>query len=165
MSQFLESIRSSQIQEHIREVRSYAGEMTLEVYPQSLLTVMQMLRSRFGFTYLVDMTASDLYQDGERFEVSYNLVNLDEGQRLRVCVKVQEEEPVLESVTGIWPSANWHEREAFDMMGIRFRNHPDLRRMYLPEDFQWHPLRKEFPLLGIPGTIPMPEKNAPKEYK
>jgi len=59
-------------------------------------------------------------------------------------------------VTGIWPGANWKEREVYDMFGIRFENHPDLRRMYLPEDFQYYPLRKEFPLLGVPGSIPLP---------
>ncbi|TAE46574.1 MAG: NADH-quinone oxidoreductase subunit C [Bacteroidetes bacterium] len=165
MSQFLDTIQQSQIQQYIRDVRSYAGEMTIEIYPEHLLPVMNLLKDSFGFNYLVDITATDNYTDEERFEVSYNLVSIAHSQRLRVSLRVGEEHPVVETVVPLWPSAEWQEREAFDMVGIRFQNHPDLRRIYMPEDFAWHPLRKEFPLLGIPGSISLPEKDGPKEYK
>jgi NADH-quinone oxidoreductase subunit C len=64
----------------------------------------------------------------------------------------------MESLTQVWDSANWYEREAYDMMGISFINHPDLRRMYMPDDYEYNPLRKDFPLMGIPGSIPLPNK-------
>jgi len=90
---------------------------------------------------------------------------LNENKRIRIKCRVEEEDPTVDSVVDIWPSANWFEREQYDMLGIKFKNHPDLRRMYMPEDFEYFPLRKEFPLIGIPGSIEMPEKDPPKTYK
>ncbi|RMG61727.1 MAG: NADH-quinone oxidoreductase subunit C [Bacteroidetes bacterium] len=165
MSTFLEKIQQDSIQEYIIDVRSYAGEMTLEVQAAHLFEVMQTLKNTFGFNYLSDITGSDHYTDEGRFEVSYNLVSMAHKQRLRVCCRVEEDKPEVESMVSLWKAANWYEREAFDMFGIRFLNHPDLRRMYMPEDYEWFPLRKEFPQLGIPGSIPLPEKDPPKEYK
>ena len=99
------------------------------------------------------------------FEMSYNIVNLESKKRLRISCRVEEDNPEVDTVTGIWPAAMWFERECWDMMGIKFAGHPDLRRIYMPEDFEYFPLRKEFPLIGIPGSIQMPEKDPPKEYK
>jgi NADH-quinone oxidoreductase subunit C len=161
----LETIRQSPIQEYIVDVRGYAGEMTIEIAPANLLAVLRIFKEQFGFNYLADLTASDHYTDRKRFELSYNLVSIPHQQRLRISVFVEEADPEVDSATGLYRSADWYEREAWDMMGIRFRNHPDLRRIYLPEDFAYHPLRKEFPLLGIPGTIALPEKDGPKGYK
>jgi NADH-quinone oxidoreductase subunit C len=78
--------------------------------------------------------------------------------RLRLQVHLDDNTEEIESVTSVWKSADWYERETFDMYGITFLNHPDLRRMYMPEEFEYHPLRKEFPLLGIPGSLPLPKK-------
>jgi NADH-quinone oxidoreductase subunit C len=78
--------------------------------------------------------------------------------RLRLKADVDESDCSIETVTSVWRSANFQERETYDMYGIKFNNHPDLRRMYMPEEFEYHPLRKEFPLMGIPGSIPLPKK-------
>lgn len=96
--------------------------------------------------------------DEERFRVIYILTSLPNKFKIRVVVTIDGTKPVCPSVTSIFPAANWAEREAFDMYGIVFEGHPDLRRMYMPEDFEYYPLRKEFPLMGIPGSIPLPPK-------
>ena len=85
-------------------------------------------------------------------------MNLKTSKRIRLKVRVEEENPTLPSVTSLFKAADWNERECFDMLGIRFEGHEDLRRMYMPEDFQYHPQRKEFPLLGIPGSLPLPPR-------
>ncbi len=163
-NQLLDTIQKGPLNNFIVEVRGYAGELTVEVSPESVHEVLKTLRDMYDFNYLVDISTVDRYTDEKRFEVSYNIVSLKNRQRLRIATRVEEEHPVLDTVTDIWPSANWYEREAFDMMGVRFHNHPDLRRMYLPEDFEFFPMRKEFPLLGIPGSLPLPEKDPPKPY-
>lgn len=162
---FLDTIKTSTIQDFIVDVRGYANELTIEVSAAHIYEVLKTLKSQFGFNYLADITASDNYTDEGRFELAYNILSMEGRQRLRVCCKVEEENPAVESITPIWGAADWYEREAYDMMGIKFLNHPDLRRMYMPEDYAYFPLRKEFPLLGIPGSIQLPEKDAPKEYK
>lgn len=158
-----------QIQEkyssYILEYVTYAGEHTFLIKPADLLFFMQTLKNEFHFEGLIDITVSDRLTDEERFEVAYNLVSYSNALRIRVKVRVDEDNPHLPSIVDIWKSANWYEREAYDMMGIIFDNHPDLRRMYLPEDFEYYPLRKEFPLIGVQGSIPLPEKDPPKEYK
>jgi NADH-quinone oxidoreductase subunit C len=147
---------NTQLESSILKHSLYAGELTITVSADHIVEVMTTLRDTYGFSYLVDIVAIDRYTDEERFEVAYNVFNLAKNQRLRVKVMLEEANPELDSITGVYPAADWNEREAWDMMGIRFRNHPDLRRIYLPEDFEYHPLRKEFPLIGIPGTLPLP---------
>jgi NADH-quinone oxidoreductase subunit C len=158
--QAIKSIQNS----NILEIKEYAGEVTFIVKLEGLYNFLNELKTNYGFDYLVDIVATDHYVDGERFEVSYNLYNLTTKERIRVKTKVSEEKPEVPSVVSIWPSANWYEREQYDMMGIIFKGHPDLRRIYMPEDFEYFPLRKEFPLLGIPGSIQIPEKDPPKGY-
>ncbi len=140
----------------VEEVTTYAGETTVRVTRAALLDVCRALYTDHGFTYLSDLSALDRFTEEERFEVFYNLIALDKGQRIRLKVRVNEEDATLPSVTEIWRAAGWNEREAWDMFGLRFEGNEDLRRMYLPEDFEYHPLRKEFPLLGIPGSLPLP---------
>ena len=165
MSKFLDTIKQSKLQDYIVNTRSYANELTLEVKTDHILDVLKILKEDYKFDYLADISAIDNYAENQRFAVVYNLVSLTNSQRLRVTCSVDEAQPELDSAVELWEAANWFEREAFDMMGIKFRNHPDLRRMYMPEDYEFYPLRKEFPLLGIPGSIPLPEKDPPKEYK
>lgn len=128
---------------------SYAGEFTFIIPRGSVKEVFRFLKEKLGFDYLVDIGVTDHFVEGERFEVFYNLFHLQSGLRIRIKCRVPEEDPTVESLTDLYPSAAWHEREAWDMMGIRFIGHPDLRRMYMPEDFKHYPLRKEFPLLGF----------------
>jgi NADH-quinone oxidoreductase subunit C len=102
--------------------------------------------------HLVDLTAVDYSKypgdPGPRFEVVYNLISTIHRHRIRIKVRVPEDAPRVDSVAAIWQTANWHEREAYDLMGITFAGHPDLRRILLPEDWEGHPLRKEYPLKG-----------------
>ncbi len=147
------------------KLQTYAGELTFIVEQENLFDFLKYLRNE-GFDYLVDVVSVDHYTDDDfRFEIHYNIYNLSSNIRIRVKSRLKGEFPEVESVVSLWKSANWYEREVFDMMGIRFKNHPDLRRIYLPEDFEYYPLRKEFPQLGIPGSLPLPEKDPPKEYK
>ncbi len=163
MERFLDKIRT-ELQARTLKCDTYAGELTLTVDAADVYDVLKNLRDQYGFNYLVDISAVDYYRDEKRFEVSYNVFNLGENKRVRVKAQLEEDNPKIQSVVSLWPSANWYEREAYDMMGIVFEGHPDLRRIYLPEDFAYFPLRKEFPLIGIPGSIQMPEKDPPKGY-
>jgi len=105
-----------------------------------------------------DVTAIDWATRKDRFSIVYHLFSMKNSFRLRIMVTVDESECSVESVTSIWKSADWYERETFDMYGIGFKHHKDLRRMYMPEEFEYHPLRKEFPVMGIPGSLPLPKK-------
>ncbi len=134
----------------------YAGERTVLVSKARLLDVCRYLKEECNFDYLSDLGGIDRFTEDDRFEVMYNLVSLAGRKRLRLKVRVDEDEPEVDSVTCVWAAANWNERECWDMIGIRFKGHPDMRRMFMPEDFEYHPLRKEFPPLGIPGSLPIP---------
>ncbi len=114
------------------------------------------LKNEAHFSFLVDVFGTDRFTSEDRFEVIYNIFSLRTQTRIFVKTFCSEEDPTVDSVSDIWTSANWNEREVFDMYGIRFNNHPDLRRIYMPEDFEYYPLRKEFPLIGIPGSIDLP---------
>ena len=162
--QFLDTLKTNAIHELFIDVRGHAGELTLEVAPENIVRVLNTFKQEYGFSYLSDITGSDNYTDENRFQLDYNIINMDARQRLRVSCRVGEENPEVETCTTVWGAADWFEREVFDMIGIKFTGHPDLRRMYMPEDFEYYPLRKEFPLLGIPGSIELPDK-ATKEYK
>jgi NADH-quinone oxidoreductase subunit C len=111
--------------------------------------------AKLGFNFLSDITAVDYWNKKEpRFEVIYLLVSLPEKKRLRVRVPVPESEPVVESLTPLWPGANFLEREVWDLFGIRFSGHPDLRRILLYDEFQGHPLRKDYPVNLCQPRVP-----------
>ncbi len=151
--------------EKVQEVEVYAGEHTVIVDRHEIVEVCRYLKESLGFNYLADLGGIDRFTEEDRFEVFYNLVSIEGGKRLRVKVRVDENDPVVPSVVDIYPAANWNERECWDMFGIRFKGHPDLRRMYMPEDFEYHPLRKEFPPLGIPGSLPLPPQKPDGEQE
>lgn len=123
------------------------GELTLVVTREALAGVMTALKTRFGFQQLLDVCGADYPDREERFEVVYHLLSLTRNARLRVKVAADEVQPVP-SMVEIYPSAGWFEREAFDMYGMLFSGHPDLRRLLTDYGFQGHPLRKDFPMTG-----------------
>jgi len=132
----------------------FRGETGLCVEAKSLAAVAAYCRDELGFDYLVDISSIDHFGDEPRFEVVYELSVLESGTHLRLKVALSEDEPVVQSVTDLWPTADWHEREVFDMMGIRFEGHPDLRRILMWDGYPYHPLRKDFPLEGKPSDMP-----------
>jgi NADH-quinone oxidoreductase subunit C len=132
-------------------------ELTAEIEPADLLSVGQVLRDTPGlrFEQLIDLcgvdylTYKDGVREGRRFAVVYHLLSIAHNRRLRLRLFAADDElPVVDSVTGLWPSANWYEREAFDLLGIVFTGHPDLRRILTDYGFAGHPFRKDFPLSG-----------------
>ncbi len=140
----------------VRDVSEYTGDTKVLIALDSIHDVLLFLRDEHHFVYLTDLFGADRFTSEDRFEVIYNIVSLKTGVRLFVKTWCPEENPVVPTATDIWPGANWNEREVWDMFGIRFEGHPDHRRIYMPEDYQYHPMRKEFPLLGIPGSIDLP---------
>ena len=124
------------------------GELTLEVAAAKIASVCGFLKYDQQFVRLSSVTAVDRYPAEPRFEVVYHLHSLQRNQRLRVKCRIAGADPVIESVTGVWRSANWYEREAWDLFGIRFQGHPDLKRILLPDDWEGHPLRKDYPITG-----------------
>ncbi len=132
----------------------YAGQVGVMLKKEMIKDVCLFLRDEptIKMDHLADLTAVDFSRypgdTGPRFEVVYNLISTAHRHRIRLKVRVPEEDPRIDSVAAIWHTANWHEREAYDLMGIRFDSHPDLRRILLPEDWEGHPLRKEYPLKG-----------------
>ncbi|MEM1095182.1 MAG: NADH-quinone oxidoreductase subunit C [Bacteroidota bacterium] len=137
---------------------TYAGEHTVFVEKDRIVDVLRHLKTELGYTYLADLGGLDRFTEDDRFEVFYNIVNMQEGKRLRVKIRVDEDDMRVPSITKVHRGATWNEREAYDMLGFDFDGHPDLRRMYLPEDFEYFPQRKEFPLLGVPGSLPLPPR-------
>ncbi len=123
------------------------GELTLVCERERIVEVLTALRDRFGFQQLVDLCGVDFPDRAERFEVVYHLLSLTRNARIRVKVTTDEQQPVP-SVIEVYPNANWFEREAFDMYGMLFSDHPDLRRLLTDYGFQGHPLRKDFPMTG-----------------
>ncbi|MCU0425799.1 MAG: NADH-quinone oxidoreductase subunit C [Candidatus Kapabacteria bacterium] len=150
-------------------VTEHCGETTFMIDKGDICDAVRELRDnpRTKFELLIDITAVDYFRRNHRFEVVYVLFSLDHNERICLKVPLEEyEEPHCPTVTDVYEAANWYERETYDMYGIIFNGHPDLRRFYMPEDFvapetaePLYPLRKDFPLMGIPGSLPMPEKN------
>ena len=124
------------------------GELTVEIAPERLVETCRYLKNEGKFERLSTVTAVDRYPSEPRFEVVYHLHSIARNQRLRLKCRLPGENPVIDSATVVWRSANWYEREVFDMFGIHFLNHPDPRRILMPEDWEGHPLRKDYPIAG-----------------
>jgi NADH-quinone oxidoreductase subunit C len=123
-------------------------QTVLYVKPERIGAVCRALRDEHGFNRVSSVTAVDWYPQEPRFEVVYLLHAVAANQRLRLKCRVSGVEPKIESVCAVWPGANWYEREVFDLFGIAFEGHPDLRRIMMPEGWEGHPLRKDFPIHG-----------------
>jgi NADH-quinone oxidoreductase subunit C len=124
------------------------GELTLEIAAGKIASVCGFLKYDQKFVRLSTVTAVDRYPAEPRFEVVYHLHSIERNERVRLKCRLRGEDPVIESVTGVWRGANWYEREVFDLFGIKFLGHPDLRRIMMPEDWEGHPLRKDYPVTG-----------------
>ncbi len=129
-------------------VTEFRGETTVTVKKSDIVAVCSFLKKDLGFNFLCDLCGVDYLGTSPRFMVVYNLYNIATKDRLRVKVAVEESDPRVDTVSGVWSTANWHERECWDLMGISFNNHPDLRRILMPADWEGHPLRKDYPLQG-----------------
>ena len=133
----------------------YRGEISVAVSnAQEIAVVCEFAKKQLGFDYLVDITSIDNYGADPRWAVVYHLRNIVNGLEIRIKASVSEEQSELPSVLAVWRTSNWHEREIYDMMGIRFTGHPDLRRILMWEGYPYFPLRKDFPLAGKPTDLP-----------
>lgn len=135
----------------------FRGETTLVIQREEIEPVCRFCKEQLGFDYLVDVAAVDNFGEEPRFEMVYELASCATNGHLRLKAAISEDEPTVPTVptvTGIWATANWHEREVYDMMGLTFTGHPDLRRILMWEGYPYFPLRKDFPLGGKPSEVP-----------
>lgn len=136
------------------EKTEFRGETTYTIAPADLREVAKFCRDELSFDYLIDITSVDNFGEEPRFEIVYELYSMTLAIHLRLKLRIAEDPGTVDTVSDIWPTANWHEREIFDMMGIKFNGHPDLRRILMWDGYPYYPLRKEFPLEGLPSDMP-----------
>lgn len=134
--------------ESVIESHAFRGDDTVVVRKEDILDICKFLRDdgELLYNFMMDLTAVDYFGQEPRFEVVYHLYSLAFNRRFRIKTRVSESDCAVDSVVELWPGANWFEREAYDMYGITFTGHPELRRILLYEEFQGHPLRKDYPL-------------------
>ncbi|MHB8905658.1 MAG: NADH-quinone oxidoreductase subunit C [Melioribacteraceae bacterium] len=144
----------------LEEVSDFRDDLCLTIKNNQIVQLAKFLKedTELEFVMLKDVTAIDWATRKKRFTAVYHVYSFKLNYTLRIKANIDDDPPAIESVTPVWRSAEWYERETWDMYGIKFINHPDLRRMYMPEGFEHHPLRKDFPVLGIPGSLPLPYK-------
>src|SRR6185503_559023 len=132
----------------------FRDEITYAIGESDLREIAEFCRDKLSFDYLIDITSIDNFGEEPRFEIVYHLYSMPHAIHLRLKLTVSEEVGALDTVSDIWPTADWHEREIYDMMGIKFNGHPDLRRILMWEGYPFFPLRKDFPLAGLPSDMP-----------
>ena len=132
----------------------FRDEITYAIGESDLRDIAKFCRDELSFDYLLDITSIDNFGEEPRFEIVYHLYSMPHAAYLRLKLKVSEDVGALDTVSDIWPTANWHEREIYDMMGIKFNGHPDLRRILMWDGYPFFPLRKDFPLAGLPSDMP-----------
>jgi NADH-quinone oxidoreductase subunit C len=123
------------------------NELTITVARESVVNAAKALQQA-GYNFLEDVTAVDWYPSEPRFQIVYHILSIPLKQRVRLVVRLDGEDAALDSITSVWPSANFYEREIFDLFGVHFGEHPNLRRIMMPEDWKGHPLRKDYPVEG-----------------
>ena len=138
----------------VQQQTEFRGETTYEIAVNNLREIATVCRDKLLFDYLVDITSIDNFGEEPRFEIVYHLYSLPRAVHLRLKLKVPDEAGAVDTVSDIWPTANWHEREIYDMMGIKFNGHPDLRRILMWDGYPFFPLRKDFPLEGLASEMP-----------
>jgi NADH-quinone oxidoreductase subunit C len=136
--------------EAVAGLNTFREELTVILYPEHIRAIAEFLKSDpdLAFTYLSDVTGVDRFPIEPRFELNYHLLSISRRERVRLRIRVPGENPVVDSVVPVWPTANWHEREIFDLLGVHFNGHPNMKRMMLPDDWVGHPLRKDYPVEG-----------------
>jgi NADH-quinone oxidoreductase subunit C len=141
-------------------VSEFRGDLTVTVDKRDIVRVCEFLRDtpELAFDMVIDILGVDMFRPEDRFEVIYNVYSLRNKAYVRLKVLVDESDLSVPTVCGVWSGANWHERETYDMFGVKFAGHPDLRRMFMPEEFEYYPLRKDFPTMGIPDSLPLPRR-------
>jgi len=132
----------------------FRGETTFTISAIDLRDIAKFCRDELSLDYLLDITSIDNFGEEPRFEIVYHLYSMPHAAHLRLKLTVSEEIAAVASVSDIWPTANWHEREIYDMMGLRFDGHPDLRRILMWDGYPYFPLRKDFPLEGLRSEMP-----------
>lgn len=132
----------------VQKARFDRNELTIFIARESIREACARLKSQGLIDFLSDLTCADFYPRDPRFEVAYHLLSIKRKERVRLKVVLGGDDAVVESITQVWPSANFFEREVFDLFGIRFLGHPYLRRIMMPEDWEGHPLRKDYPVEG-----------------
>lgn len=130
------------------DYQEFRGEVTVTVKKEKILEVLKCLRDDLRYNFLTDVTAVDYLGQEPRFQVVYHLMSIPNKDRIRVKAPVTESDCSIDSATALWNSANWVEREAYDLMGIKFKNHPNLVRILMTDDWEGHPLRKDYPVQG-----------------
>jgi NADH-quinone oxidoreductase subunit C len=138
----------------LQEQTEFRGETTFVIAAHDIREVAKFCKEELSFDYLLDISSVDNFGSEPRFEVIYELYSMTLSIHLRLKLGVSEDAPTVDTVSDIWPTANWHEREIYDMMGLRFNGHPDLRRILMWDGYPYFPLRKEFPLEGLPSDMP-----------
>jgi NADH-quinone oxidoreductase subunit C len=123
------------------------GELTVEVAREFIISICEGVKED-GYNFLEDVTAVDWYPSEPRFQISYSILSMTLKRRLRLIVRLASDEAAIDSITSVWPAANFYEREIFDLFGVHFGGHPNLRRIMMPEDWNGHPLRKDYPVEG-----------------
>jgi NADH-quinone oxidoreductase subunit C len=146
----LSRLLGSKIQSRIE----FRHETTFTIQPDDLREVAKFCRDELSLDYLIDISSVDNLGEEPRFEIVYELYSMTLAIHLRIKLAVSEKVCAVDTVSDIWPTADWHEREIYDMMGIRFNNHPDLRRILMWDGYPFFPLRKDFPLEGLPSEMP-----------
>ena len=132
----------------------FRDETTYAISASDLRDIAGFCRDELSFDYLLDITSIDNFGEEPRFKIVYHLYSMPHGVHLRLKLNIPEELNAVDTVSDIWPTANWHEREVYDMMGIKFDGHPDLRRILMWDGYPYFPLRKDFPLAGLPSEMP-----------
>ena len=149
-----DAVRSLESKFKILSKVEFRGETTLTIERAAIHDLAVFCRDTLGFDYLIDISGVDHFGEEPRFELVYELCQLVPCTHLRVKFRVSEDDLAAATVSDVWATADWHEREIFDMMGIRFTGHPDLRRILMWEGYPYFPLRKDFPLAGKASDVP-----------